>query len=125
MQQVFAELKQRFEDGEQWWLTNEEEAELAVINRQHRLVSAVESKIEEALNLELIGETGLPRMTASQVLKEIGIERPSNAQSKEANVALRTLLGEPTRSKGYHWWRVPWRKPDQSGAAYDPECETY
>ena len=125
MQQVFAELKQRFEDGEQWWLTDEEEATLATINRQHRLISAVESKIEEALDLQLIGETRLPRMTAGQVLKAIGIERPTNAQSKEANVALRALLGEPTRSKGYNWWKVPWRQPDQSGAAYDPESETY
>lgn len=125
MQQVFAELKQRFEDGEQWWLTDEEEDTLATINRQHRLISAVESKIEEALDLDLIGASGLPRMTASQVLKAIGIEKPTNAQSKEANVALRTLLGEPTRSKGYYWWRVPWRQPDQSGAAYDPESETY
>jgi len=125
MQAVFAELKQRFDDGEQWWLTDEEEATLATINRQHRLMSAVESKIEEALDLTLIGEAGLPRKTANQVLKDIGIERPTNAQSKEANVALRALLGEPTRSKGYHWWRVPWRQPDQSGAAYDPESETY
>ena len=92
-------------------MTDEEEDTLATINRQHRLISAVESKIEEALDLQLIGETKLPRMTAGQVLKEIGIERPTNAQSKEANVALRTLLGEPTRSKGYHWWRVPWRDP--------------
>lgn len=125
MQQVFAELKQRFEDGEQWWLTDEEEETLATVNRQHRLISAVESKIEEALDLELISASGLPRMTASQVLKAIGIEKPTNAQSKEANVALRTLLGEPTRSRGYYWWRVPWRQPDQSGAAYDPESETY
>ena len=125
MQQVFAELKTRFDDGEQWWLTDEEEETLATVNRQHRLISAVESKIEEALDLELVGASGLPRMTASQVLKAIGIEKPTNAQSKEANVALRTLLGEPTRSKGYYWWRVPWRQPDQSGAAYDPESETY
>ena len=125
MQQVFAELKIRFDDGEQWWLTDEEEETLATVNRQHRLISAVESKIEEALDLDLIGASGLPRMTASQVLKAIGIEKPTNAQSKEANVALRTLLGEPTRSKGYYWWRVPWRQPDQSGAAYDPESETY
>ena len=125
IQQVFAELKQRFEAGEQWWLSNEEEATLATINRQHRLISAVESKIEEALDLELIGDICLPRMTANQVLQKIGIEKPTNAQSKEANVALRALLGESTRSKGANWWRVPWRKPDQSGAAYDPESETY
>ena len=125
IQQVFAELKQRFEAGEQWWLSNEEEATLATINRQHRLISAVESKIEEALDLELIGDTSIPRMTANQVLQKTGIEKPTNAQSKEANVALRALLGESTRSKGANWWRVPWRKPDQSGAAYDPESETY
>ena len=125
IQQVFAELKQRFEAGEQWWLSNEEEATLATINRQHRLISAVESKIEEALDLELIGDICLPRMTANQVLQKIGIEKPTNAQSKEANVALRARLGESTRSKGANWWRVPWRKPDQSGAAYDPESETY
>lgn len=125
MQQVFAELKARLEAGDQWWLTGEEETELEGVNRQHRLLSAVEARIEDALDLDLVGRDNLPRLTATQVLKALGIDKPTNAQSKEANVALRVLLGEPRRSKGNNWWRVPWRKVDTSANVYDPAAVEY
>lgn len=112
MQQVFAELKVAFDQGEQWWLTPEEERTLAAINNQHRIQTAIEIKVSEALDLEKAGDPGLPRLTANQVLEKLGIERPTNAQSKEANVALRAALGEPKRVKGYNLWSIPWRKDE-------------
>ena len=121
MQQVFAELKTVYDSGEKWWLNPTEEQQLAVINNEHRVHSAIEVKIGEELDLTRVNEPNLPRITANEVLKRLGIEKPTNAQSKEANVALRNLLGESTRSRGFNRWAIPWRKDEPSAAAYHTE----
>ena len=125
MQQVFAELKAAFENGDQWWLTAPEEEKLGKINQEHRLLSAIEARITEELDLNRIGLDGLPRLTANEVLKTLGIEKPTNGQSKEANVALRAALGESKKVKGYYRWRIPWRLKEPSGNAYDPAQNEY
>ncbi|MEN8914515.1 VapE domain-containing protein [Alteriqipengyuania sp.] len=115
MQQVFAELKVAFEQKEQWWLDDAEEAAMSKINEQHRVVGAIEAKIEAALDVDLMGSEGLPRLTASQVLEAIGTRNPTNPQSKEANVTLRRLLGEPSKIRGLYKWYVPWRAEFDGG----------
>lgn len=118
MQQLFAELKIKYEAGSIWWLTEEEEQALADVNRQHRYLSAIEAKIEEALDLGRKGAPGLPRLTANEVLERLGYAKPTNAQSKEANTALKGLLGEPKRIKGQNRWFVPWLKHEPTGSEY-------
>lgn len=127
MQQLFAELKIKYEAGATWWLTDDEEQALAEINRQHRHLSAIEAKIEEAFDLGRKGELGLPRLTANEVLERLGYAKPTNAQSKEANTALKGLLGEPKRIKGQNRWFVPWLKHAPTGAEYrdDPGRDVY
>ena len=40
MQQVFAQIKENcYDKGEQWWLTNEEEAQLTVLNKDAEVIS--------------------------------------------------------------------------------------
>lgn len=46
-------------------------------------------------------------MTATEVLKEVGIEKPTNSQAKECAGILRELLGEHKRIKGQNKWRIP------------------
>lgn len=113
MQQVFAELKARFLEGGEWWLSSEEEAELSAINARYEIVGAVGEKIAAQINLDRRGEDNLPRMRAGEVLEGIGIERPTMMQSKEANAMLRSLLGRPKRIKGINYWDVPWMKPEE------------
>ncbi len=127
MQQVFAELKVRFEAGAEWWLTPSEEMQLAEVNHQHQSLTAIEAKIEEGLDLGRKGEFGLPRLTANQVLERLGYHKPTNPQSKEANWALRHHLGEPKRIKGQNKWFVPWKKQEPNGTEYrdDPATEIY
>lgn len=124
-QQVFAELKAAYENGDQWWLTPSEEEQLGKLNQEHRLLSAIEAKITEGLDVDRIGHEGLPRLTASEVLKSLGIEKPTNGQSKEANVALRAALGEPKKVNGYYRWRIPWRLTEPTGRPYDPAQDIY
>lgn len=127
MQQVFAELKVSLENGDQWWLTQSEEEKLAQINHEHRYLTAIEIKIGEALDLNRKGEFGLPRLSANEVLDKLGYPKPTNPQSKEANSALRQLLGDPKKVKGKYVWYVPWKKHDPNGTEYfdDPEAHRY
>jgi predicted P-loop ATPase len=110
MQQLFAEVKLAFDKGEQWWLTQQEEDFLASTNLEHRDLGGTGELVRAALDLDRCKAENLPRMNAVQVLAELGIRYPSNVQSKECNAVLREFLGEPTRSKGYSWWRVPLRE---------------
>jgi len=111
MQQVFAELKVRLREGAKWWLTPTQEAQLAEINARHEIVSVVGDKIAAELDTGRIGEQGLPKLRAIEVLEKVGIEHPTNRQLKEANVALRSLLGESRRIRGANYWDVPFLKP--------------
>lgn len=107
MQQVFAELAADFDYGEEWWLNEQEEAELAKVNLRHRTVSAVAERIAEYVDLYLLDQPNGTFMTAIEVLKEVGIKDPTNMQCKEAAAALRELLGEAKRVNGYMKWRIP------------------
>lgn len=107
-QQLFAEMKVRFEEGDQWWLTAHEERLLSFVNQEHRLLSVIEAQIREALDLSKRNQENLPRLSAREVLERLGNSKPTNAQFKEANAALRTLLGEPKKVRGYHLWYIPW-----------------
>lgn len=117
MQQVFAQLALDFNYGENWWLNEAEEAELAKVNIEHRTVSAVAERVSDFIERDLIGQVNGKFMTAIEVLKEIGIENPTNPQCKEAGAALREILGEPKRVHGRTMWRIPQRANwyDQKG----------
>jgi putative DNA primase/helicase len=53
MQQVFAQLAVDLDQGAQWWLTPEEDAELEVQNDVHRAVSSLEESLgSSALNVQ-------------------------------------------------------------------------
>lgn len=107
MQQLWAQVKTIYDSGEQWWLTREDEGELEELNKGHRVMPAVREIIQGYFNFESTNHTLYTKMSASEVLKTIGYEKPTNAQTKEAGSALRELLGEPTKSKGLSKWNVP------------------
>jgi hypothetical protein len=107
MQQLYAELLVELQQGEIWWLTSEEEVQLADSNLEHRDHGPTGEQVRAMLDLELKGKPDLPRMTATMVLARLGHEKPSNGQFKECHAVLREFLGEPTHSNGQSWWRVP------------------
>jgi len=115
MQQLFAQLKVELDEGGQWWLTPEEEAQLTELNQHHRAMSAVGEKVRAVLDLTRKDQSDLQRMSAAQVLGVIRIDRPTNAQFKECNAVLRECLGESKRINGVNKWRVPLIIPDEGG----------
>lgn len=114
MQQVFAQLAVDYQKGEPWWLNPEEEQQLEALNNRHRAVSVIEERVRDRLVPE---NTGGKSMTALQVLQEVGVNYPTNAQCRECGTILRTIYGPPRRINGRDKWRVAivpedaWRKP--------------
>ena len=94
-------------DGTNSELTTEEEALLDEHNRPHRAISVIEDQLLDAIDLERERSERLPALTPREVLVLIGIENPTNPQSKECAGVLRTYLGESKRINGRDKWRVP------------------
>ena len=80
---------------------------LELHNREHRSVSVIREMLIEILDLDREVSSNDKAMRAIDVLKEIGIENPSNPQCKECAGILRELIGDPKRIKGETKWRVP------------------
>ncbi len=105
-QQLFAQLAELFQGGEQWWLTPSEEAMLADWNKRHRAESVTAERVRDYLDRHE-GVDKRYKVTASKMLDIIGIRSPSNMQCKECGAVLRELLGPPKRVQGRDRWAVP------------------
>lgn len=111
MQQFWAQIFSLYEQGEQWWLTLEEERELEAQNAKHRSVNSIRDLVFASLDLD-IDEADRQSMSASELLRELKIVNPTNAQSRDCGGALRELLGEPKISQGIGKWMVPLKGDD-------------
>lgn len=106
MQQLFAQLAIDFENGQPWWLTQDEERNLEQHNNVHRVVSAIRERILNEVDTEPSSGISLPAMTAIDLLQAIGITFPTNPQCKECAGVLRELFGDPKKVNGKFVWRV-------------------
>ena len=108
---MFAQLAQEVEDGETWWLTDDEEALLNDLNSRHSTASPVAERLAEMVDIDRIGSEGLEAMSATQVLEWLQLPL-TNPMAREAGAALRSLLGDPKKINGTMKWRVPVRTAD-------------
>jgi putative DNA primase/helicase len=112
MQQVWAQLYQGFKESpeeNQWWLTPIEESRLEHFNQAHRVISAVSDILSAELNFDA-NQLGWHKSSASQLLKDVGIDKPTNAQCRECGAYLRERFGEPRKINGSMKWKVPPKK---------------
>jgi putative DNA primase/helicase len=113
MQQLWAEVATWYEARERWWLDGAEEARLERLNGQHQ----VSDPIGELISLKYgNAPASVPRrpMTASEVLLEIGFDRPTKANLNEAAKTLRALFGEPKRTNTGRQFMVPCMRFNES-----------
>jgi putative DNA primase/helicase len=110
MQQVFAQLAVDFYKGKEWWLSPEEENLLEQQNREHCSISVIREQLLEIIDTDLIGKDKNPAMTATEVLKHLNYNNPSNAKARECGAILRELLGDSKKIKGIHKWRIPLKR---------------
>lgn len=123
MQQLYAQLAIDLENGAEWWLDPEEEKLLAEQNRQHKSVNVIEEKLMAEFDLEIPADRR-PYMSAIEVLRRIGYDKPSNPQCRECGSVLREHYGAPKKINGIMKWRVPLHedafaqklKPPKTGA---------
>ncbi len=116
MQQVWAQLHHEFNsslEDNQWWLTQGEERRLEHFNQSHRVVSAVNDLLSTRLDFDA-DKVKWTNFSAGQLLMHLGIDKPTNAQSREAGSYLREELGEPKKIRGYMAWSVPPLKSDSN-----------
>lgn len=104
-QQLFAQIAVAFYQGAQWWLNDEDERLLEMQNKAHRAVSATRELVLDRVNLNPRGAFATD-LTASALLNEIGIDRPTDREAKECAAVLREHLGQPQRIAGRDTWRV-------------------
>jgi putative DNA primase/helicase len=109
MQQLWTQVYEQLFKGEelpQWWLTDVEQDKLEAFNARHKKRTAIEDLLEGELLFDEPKESWI-RLTASDVLKSVGISSPTNQQAKECANFLRQRIGQPTRSQGKVRWLVP------------------
>jgi predicted P-loop ATPase len=122
MQQVYAQLACDFDRGEQWWLTREEEEQLAAVNARHEVTSAIEERLLERLDPDAKVKVN---MTAIELLRKIGINYPNNQQCREAGSFLRRHFGPPKRVQGRERWKVAVAPEGFQPAPMDEDDEVY
>ena len=89
---------------------------LEAANDRHRRIDPIEDLILSRLDLNARPDRTL---TATEVLLQIGFDRPSNAQAQKAGQVLTRLFGEPKRLKGRTVYAVPPLISDR-GSGWEP-----
>ncbi|KZC81561.1 hypothetical protein AYR46_07415 [Sphingobium yanoikuyae] len=112
MQQLYAQLAVELKDGGQWWLTKAEELQLEAWNSRHKVVTAVAEMVMAWIDMDRLGHKSNQQLTATEMLKVVGLDKPTNSQCRECGSLLRELLGPPKRINGREKWRVPLKDID-------------
>ncbi|MFX4087236.1 VapE domain-containing protein [Sphingobium yanoikuyae] len=112
MQQLYAQLAVELKGGGQWWLTKAEEEQLEAWNSRHKVVTAVAEMVMAWIDMNRLGHKSNQQLTATEMLKFVGLDKPTNSQCRECGSLLRELLGPPKRINGREKWRVPLKDID-------------
>lgn len=104
--QLWAQLFVLYQQGNQWWLTQAQERSLEKNNRNHQAISSIEERIYSYYDFDHDG-CDIERLTATEVLQNVDINRPTNSQCREAGKAIRSLFGEPKKNRGLMKWALP------------------
>lgn len=107
MQQIFAQLAVEYHNGAEWWLMPAEEQQLESMNMDHRVVSVIRERVLVYIDPAKAHADKLPAMTATELLREIGIDHPTNSQAKECAATLKEVFGPPKKIQGQYRWRIP------------------
>jgi len=108
MQQVFAELLVLLNKGYSWWLSKEEESALAECNAKHMTASYIRDLMLTKIDVHRQSAEVKPqRCSTTEVLTELDIEHPTQAQMRECGALLRQYFGPPKCVHGVNKWEIP------------------
>ena len=113
MQQVWAEVHALYQTGETWYLTPDEMAQLNTHNKDYEVLDPVRERLQTRLSWEE-PDMNWRWMTATDVMMEIGFDRPSRADVTQCGQILQELNGgQRKKSNGKALARVPPRLHSQ------------
>lgn len=104
VQQLWAEAFSWFSAGERWWLDRDEEAQLNESNRNYEKANPIEELLLSKYDLN---KPRLRRLTATEILIELGYERPTRVMLNEAGTCITKVFGECKKSNGRKVFDVP------------------
>jgi len=94
MQQVWAEAYYFLQQGMKWYLTGEEEAELAINNKSFMAASPVEDLLANKLDWCTTMDISMwERKTCTVILKDCGMQNPTQGDARKAGYFMRDRLG--------------------------------
>lgn len=120
-QQVFAQLYVAWKNGEQWWLTEEEDKRLARLNEEHEerdeVYDLVMRKIDWSCFDGDMKNENVDWLTPTDVLQKCcGIDHPTKAQRNSCARLLRKATGMPQGKRFHHG--APMFPVPRSGVQY-------
>lgn len=111
MQQLWAELLTMYQGGESYYLTSDEVAQLNEHNESFTAVDPIQERIDAKLAWD-DAESLWRWTTATEVLLDIGFDRPTQSDATRAAAILRKLNGNRSkRAKGRNLLFCPQRIP--------------
>lgn len=107
MQQVWAEVYASYLKKESWFLTAEEMQMLNDHNSDFETADPIEESMRNKFDWSRPGQG--TQMTASEILQELGIDKPNKAQMNICSQAATKLTGEKSKksTKGRRVWQMP------------------
>jgi putative DNA primase/helicase len=107
MQQLWAEVHALYQQGESWFLQPEEMAQLNQANEEFEVRDPIEDRISSRLDWSSDEQTWR-WMTVTDLLIEIGVDRPLRSDINTAGQMVRKLNGNQGRkSNGVRQLKVP------------------
>lgn len=105
MQQVWAEVHAMYQNGDGWFLSGDEMDLLNQHNSDFETADPIEMMIREKFDFNLPCHR---KLTVMEILKEIGIEKPSRRELNECGTAIRRVTkSDGRRSNGKKVWEMP------------------
>lgn len=112
MQQLWAEVYTWFKNKEEWWLSDVEEMKLKKSNDDHQQSHPVDELIMSRYNF---GSPIRRSLSTTEVLIELGFERPTKTQLNDATALMEKRFGKKVRSNGNRVYKVPPLRGYQAG----------
>jgi len=93
MQQLWAEVKYYYENGEQWWLTADENKLLIAQNKDFESSEPIDEMIDSTFDWTAAQSSWTYR-TTTQLLIECGIREPKKSQTTKAGIYIKSRTGQ-------------------------------
>ncbi len=108
IQQLWAEAKTWYDAGETWHLSQEEQQLLAIHNNQFESTDPIKDEIYTHYDFSKINEASSKWLTATDIAKAIGHEKPSKSEVTRVSSIVRIANGGQQRvSNGRKLLKVP------------------